>query len=182
MYEIGKTYKTPKGSILILDRTPKQKLPNGKVKHPRVVIKILKTGTILDVQTCNIKLGKFIDFREPTVYGVGYLGSTIRIPTRESNSSIRKLYDLWANMLKRCYGGYKDSYKNCSVDVRWHNFTNFLNSIIEVENYELWEQNSSMHLDKDLKGTGKVYSKNTCMFVPAAVNIAESLNRRWHKK
>lgn len=182
MYEIGKTYKTPKGEILVLDRTKKQYLSDGTVRHPRATIKFLKTGTVINVQTCNIKTGKFEDYREPTVYGVGYLGSPIRIPERNSNSSIRRVYDLWANMLKRCYGGYPSSYVGCTVDKRWHNFTTFLNTIIDVDGYEFWEKNPYMHLDKDIKGNGKVYSKDTCMFVTATENIQDCLNRRWHKK
>jgi hypothetical protein len=183
MYEIGKTYNTPNGQIKILARTKKQKLPNGKVRHPRAVIQFLETGCIVDVQTCNISSGKFRDFLKPTVYGIGFLGSQIRIPSRESNTIIRRIYDLWANMLKRCYGNYSDSYPDCIVDPRWHNFTTFLNTISEVDGYEEWEKDSSMHLDKDIKkGNCGIYSKDHCMFVSARENITDSLNRRWHKK
>lgn len=182
MYEINKTYETPKGLIKILSRTKKQKLPNGKVKHPRAVIQFVKTGTVIDVQTCNIKAGKFEDFMEPTVYGVGFLGSPIRIPARGSNSIIRKIYDLWANMLKRAYGNYKTSYVVCRVDPRWHNFTTFLNTIHEVEGYEEWEKDSSMHLDKDIKkGYCNIYSRDHCKFVSATENAVDSLKRRWGK-
>lgn len=184
MYEINKTYETPKGLIKILSRTKKQKLPNGKIKHARAVIQFAKTGTVIDVQTCNIKAGKFEDFMEPTVYGVGFLGSPIRIPARGSNSIIRKIYDLWANMLKRAYGNYgpHSSYKDCVVDPRWHNFATFLNTIHEVEGYEEWEKDSSMHLDKDIKnGYCKIYSRDHCKFVSAAENVAESVKRRWGK-
>lgn len=182
MYEINKTYETPKGLIKILSRTKKQKLPNGKVKHPRAVIQFVKTGTVIDVQTCNIKAGKFEDFMEPTVYGVGFLGSPIRIPARGSNSIVRKIYDLWTNMLKRAYGSYKTSYIDCKVDPRWHNFTTFLNTIHEVEGYEEWEKDSSMHLDKDIKKDNcGLYSRDHCKFVSATENVADSLKRRWGK-
>lgn len=184
MYEINKTYETPKGLIKILSRTKKQKLPNGKFKHPRAVIQFVKTGTVIDVQTCNIKAGKFEDFMEPTVYDVGFLGSPIRIPARGSNSIIRKIYDLWANMLKRAYGNYgpHSSYIDCVVDPRWCNFTTFLNTIHEVEGYEEWEKDPSMHLDKDIKkGYCKIYSRDHCKFVSAAENVAESVKRRWGK-
>jgi hypothetical protein len=182
MYEINKTYETPKGLIKILSRTKKQKLPNGKTKHPRAVIQFVETGTVIDVQTCNIKAGKFEDFMKPTVYGVGFLGSPIRIPDRGSNSIIRRIYDLWANMLKRAYGNYKTSYVGCRVDPRWHNFTTFLNTIHEVEGYEDWEKDSSMHLDKDIKKDNcKIYSRDHCKFVTATENVADSLKRRWGK-
>lgn len=184
MYEINKTYETPKGLIKILSRTKKHKLPDGKIKHARAVIQFVKTGTVIDVQTGNIKAGKFEDFMEPTVYGVGFLGSPIRIPARGSNSIIRKIYDLWANMLKRAYGNYgsRSSYTGCVVDPRWHNFTTFLNTIHEVEGYEEWEKDSSMHLDKDIKkGYCKIYSRDHCKFVSDAENVADSVKRRWGK-
>lgn len=182
MYEINKTYETPKGLIKILSRTKKQKLPNGKTKHPRAVIQFVETGTVIDIQTCNIKAGKFEDFMKPTVYGVGFMGSPIRIPDRGSNSIIRRIYDLWANMLKRAYGNYKTSYVGCRVDPRWHNFTTFLNTIHEVEGYEDWEKDSSMHLDKDIKkGNCGVYSRDHCKFVSATENAVDSLKRRWGK-
>ena len=99
------------------------------------------------------------------------------------NSIIRRAYDLWANMLKRCYGKYKTCYEDCSVDKRWHSFKNFLNSLSELEGYELWERGEDVHLDKDIKGKGtRIYSKDTCMFVAASVNIKEGLHRRWHRE
>lgn len=182
MYEIGKIYDTPKGKILILDRIKGQHKENGKKKHPRAIIKFLKTGTVISVQTCNIANGKFEDYMEPTVYGVGYLGSPIRIPSRESKSIIRALYDLWANMLKRVYGKYKGQYKKCTVDPRWLNFTTFLNTISEVKGYYLWEKDHSLHLDKDELSDGKLYSKDTCQFVSGSYNARLALNKRWHGK
>lgn len=178
-YEVGTIHKTPKGDVEIIGRVAGSKKP--VVRHPRIIIRVLKTGTIIDIQQGNLINGKFSDYREPTVYGVGYIGSKIVIPMRGSNSTIRKAYDLWANMLKRAYGNYKTSYNGVSVDPRWHDFTNFLNSIQELEGYSEWEKDTSMCLDKDIKGNGsKVYSKDSCMFVPSSVNIKEGLNRRWH--
>lgn len=178
----GSIIETPKGKIRILSRRPGKRLPNGKKVHPRAIIEFLKTGTVIDVQTTNLTSGKFHDHREPTVYGVGYIGSPITIPERGSGSIVRRVYDLWANMLKRVYGDYKGKYEGCSVDVRWHNFTTFLNTIHEVPCYTLWEENKiPYHLDKDIRIEGnKVYSRDTCTFVPAKVNIHESSMRRWH--
>ena len=179
-YEVGGIYDTPKGKIKILARTPGKRFPDGKRRHPRIIIEIVKTGTILNVQSGNIATGKFTDYMEPSVYGVGFIGSNIQIPAR-GTSIIRRIYDLWANMLKRAYGGYKTSYKEISVDTRWHNFTNFLNTIQEVPNYEAWEENSNFNLDKDIIRKGnKVYSKETCMFVPPLINQSDCAMRRWH--
>lgn len=182
MYEIGKTYDTPKGKILVLDRSKKHYKENGQIVHARAIIKFLKTGTVISVQTGNIAKGKFEDYMEPTVYGVGFLGSPIRIPSRESKSIVRAIYDLWANMLKRVYGKYKGQYKGCTVDPRWLNFTTFLNTISEVKGYDLWEKDHSMHLYKDELGDGKLYSKDTCQFVTGGYNTRLALDKRWHGK
>lgn len=182
IYKVGNTYETPQGKILILDKTPAYKSADGKHHHTRATIKFVETGWVANVQTTNIKQGKIRDFRKPTVYGVGYLDTDIKIPMR-GNGIVRRMYDLWANMLKRCYGGYKTCYQGCTVDVRWHSFKNFMNSLPQIEGYEKWEKDSSMHLDKDIKGNGtKVYSLDTCKFITGSENTIESLNRRWGKK
>lgn len=183
-YKVGSIIDTPKGKIKILDYKAGKRLPNNKRIHPRVTIEFVKSGWVTNVQTTNIATGHIEDHRKKTVYGIGYLDTDIKIPERKSKSIIRKAYDLWANMLKRCYGNYTDdSYKECTVDVRWHSFKNFLNSIQELDGYEQWQAGENIHLDKDIKVKGnKVYSKDTCMFVSANENIVDSLNRRWSKK
>lgn len=180
-YKVGSIIDTPKGKIKILEYTAGKRLPNNKKKHPRATIKFVESGWVCNVQTTNIPKGKIRDCRAKTVYGVGYLDTDINIPMR-GNSVMRRAYDLWANMLKRCYGGYDTCYKECTVDVRWHSFKNFFNSIQELEGYDKWEKGENMHLDKDMKVKGcKTYSKDTCMFVTAHDNVVDSLNRRWHK-
>lgn len=183
MYEVNKIYDTPKGKIKVLARIKKETRGGKVLRHPRVIIQMLDTGTVLNVQTCNIGTGHFFDYMKPSVYGVGFIGSTIKIPSRSSGSIIRRIYDLWANMLKRCYGGWDRTYSDAKVDHRWHNFTNFLNSIQDVEGYELWEKNPKMHLDKDIIDYSKrLYSRDTCKFVTPAENVKEMLDRRWHRK
>ena len=178
-YHVGKTYETSKGKMRVLERIPGYRDKDGLHHHPRVVVRMLDTGTVLNVQTTNIASGKFTDYRQPTVYGVGYIGSELKIPPR--GTIIRRAYDLWANMLKRAYCDYKGSYKNCTVDKRWHSFTNFLNSLPQLENYKHWENGEDYVLDKDTKIPGsKVYSLDTCRFITAHDNVVDALDRRWH--
>lgn len=187
-YKIGDVIDTPKGKVKLLYRIAgyTDKI-TGSWRQPRWIIQVLKTGTVLNVQQGNLINGKFVDFRERTVYGVGYIGSDIKIPERSSNSIIRRIYDLWANMLKRCYGNYDkhECYKQCSVDPRWHNFTCFLNTIQKVEGYALWEDKANwkqrVALDKDIKvSRNKVYSMDLCKFVYESENAKCALNKRWH--
>ena len=173
-YAAGTVHETPAGRIRILEH----------IYHPdkanRAVILFEESGWVANVQCTNIPAGKIRDCRKRTVYGVGYLGTDIRIPSRESGSIIRRLYDLWANMLKRCYGPYKGQYEGVVVDVRWHSFSAFMNTVTELPGYAEWEAHRNYVLDKDIRVPGnKVYSKDTCMFVDASENIAEASNRRW---
>lgn len=181
-YKVGKIYDTPKGKIKILEYIPGKRLPNNKRQHPRAVIEFVDSGWVANVQTTNIANGKIRDCRAKTVYGVGYLDTDINIPMRDKGTIMRRAYDLWANMLKRCYGDYKTCYTGCTVDKRWHSFKNFFNSIQELEGYEEWEKGADMHLDKDTKVKGNtVYSKDTCRFITAHDNVEDALNRRWGK-
>lgn len=77
---------------------------------------------------------------------------------------------LWCNMLKRCREGAKNpksSYFGCYHDFNdFHEFSEWCQSQIgfDVEGYQL---------DKDILVRGnKVYSKDTCVFVPKEINSA----------
>lgn len=76
-------------------------------------------------------------------------------------------------MITRCYSNKQTSkrrtYKNCEVCKEWHNFQNFAKWY--EENYYTIS-NQVMHLDKDILIKGnKIYSPNTCIFVPEKINI-----------
>lgn len=77
-------------------------------------------------------------------------------------------YARWSNMLKRCYDNdyhiKKPTYKECTVCEEWKLFSNFKKWFDEnyVEGYVL---------DKDILVKGnKVYSPDTCCFIPAGLN------------
>lgn len=183
-FKIGSIHNTEKGKIKILSYTPGKRLEGNKRIHPRATIEFIDSGWVCNVQTTNIASGHIEDCRAKTIYGVGYLDTDVKIPQRGSHTVLRRVYDLWANMLKRCYGGYRTSYKGCSVDKRWHSFKNFLNSVQELDGYTEWEKgDKKMCLDKDMKVKGnKVYSKDTCIFIDEATNVKDMLDRRWGKK
>ena len=77
-------------------------------------------------------------------------------------------YTKWVSMLRRCYSAKyhasRPTYKGCTVCDEWLTFSNFRGWMITQE----WE---GKELDKDLLGRGsKVYSPNTCVFIPREVN------------
>lgn len=107
---------------------------------------------------------------EPRICGVGYLGEG-KYKMSENGKDTR-CYDIWHNMLRRCYD-YKikkkhETYKDCVLCRDWLNFQNFA-KWYEENYYEVDEQ--VMHLDKDILYKGnKIYSPETCVFVPQNIN------------
>lgn len=100
---------------------------------------------------------------EPVMCGVGYRGSENVDCTSES-------YLKWHDMIHRCYNAKfhkrQPQYIGCMVCEEWLNYSNF----------KVWyDQNKivgmSLDLDKDILFKGnKVYSPETCCFVPHAIN------------
>ena len=107
---------------------------------------------------------------EPRTYGIGYLGEG-KYKTRE-NGKLTKCYDTWHSMLERCYyPKYQEkypTYKDCEVCESWHNFQAFA----EWYNDNYYEIHGEvMCLDKDILIKGnKIYSPETCVFVPEKIN------------
>jgi len=79
---------------------------------------------------------------------------------------------LWQNMLRRCFSdGFKQSrptYEGVTCSKEWLSMTKFIEDVSQMKGYGLkgWE------LDKDILQKGnKLYSKDTCCFVPTEVNL-----------
>lgn len=104
------------------------------------------------------------------IYGVG-INDTLKL----SNT---KPHKLWLGILERCYSEKtkekRKTYIGCSVCEEWLLFSNFKKWF--DENYiEGW------HLDKDILVKGnRVYSPQTCCFVPQEINSLLT-NRRLHR-
>lgn len=87
------------------------------------------------------------------------------------------MYRTWRNMIRRCY--YKKyleeypSYIGCSVCSEWLLFSKF-KAWMSTQDYK------GNELDKDILQQGnKIYSPDTCMFVPPNVN--KLINRKGSK-
>ena len=107
---------------------------------------------------------------EPKVYGVGCIGEG-KYKTKENNR-ITDEYNTWHDMLRRCYDPkYQEkhpSYKGCKVEDYLLNFQH-MGKWIENNYYEI--HGEQMCLDKDILYKGnKVYSRETCIFVPQRIN------------
>ena len=173
-YHIGAEFTNQQGAVFRLTR---------KCAEPRYWEIKFDSGFTTVAKETNILYGKVKDYWRPSVYGVGYLGATFKLPPRSSSDLLRRKYDLWANMLKRVYGNYADKwnadYSDVEVCPTWHNFLVFAEDVQHVPNYEAWVNNSCMCLDKDL-ARGRLYSKSTCVFITNEENLSEASLRRWH--
>lgn len=77
-------------------------------------------------------------------------------------------YSLWMNMLKRCYANNPGdpSYVGCEVSEHFLILSNFIAWVDK-----LGKPLKGWHLDKDLLGNGRLYSEDTCCFLPLSINM-----------
>lgn len=102
------------------------------------------------------------------IFSVGY-NSKRKYKTRVDRK-YTKAHATWRGMLERCYSSkYHDvqpTYIGCTVSDEWLDYQNFAEWFYNHEYSDL-----DYHLDKDLLITGnKVYSSETCCFVPRQLN------------
>jgi len=121
-------------------------------------------GTKVRTRASDFKLGSVKNPNFPSVFGVGFIGQGPH-SSSVSGGKITQCYNAWSAMMNRCYGKNKQkSYENVIVCQEWHNFQNFAKW--HSENFiEGWE------LDKDLLGNGKLYSPQTCCYLPKELNV-----------
>ena len=136
--------------------------------------------TFKHVQYDNFKKGKIKCLYEPRYYGKGYLGEG-KYKVKENGKHTDE-FKIWHGMLQRCYDPkYKEkhpTYIDCTVCEEWHNFQNF-SEWYEENYYEI--EGEVMNLDKDiLIKKNKIYSPDTCVFVPQSINslfVKRDINR-----
>lgn len=176
---MSKSSKYSQGALVHTTNGTVEILKNLGTKPTRLIVRFVDTGYITECRATNLISNKVKDHRKPSVYGVGYLDG-VRIQPRGTEQ--RRIYDLWANMLKRAYGGYDKSYVDVTVDKPWHSFKTFLNTFSDIPNYQDFIAGKDVHLDKDLRIDGnRVYSLAACQFVSASVNTAAARDKRWGK-
>ena len=133
-----------------------------------VEIQFLKTGFEMTVELGSIRNGYVKDPYVPSVYGVGVSGT--KYPSHEGDRNTKE-YMLWADMLRRCYSDkYQKkypTYEGCEVSDNFKSYEYFY----EWCQNQIGFGNEGWHLDKDLLIKGnKVYSEDSCIFIPAEVN------------
>ena len=130
-------------------------------------------GTIVEHRKhCAFKRGSIKNPMRPSVWGIGFIGIG-KFKPYDENGKPTKCYRTWEPMMRRCYNPKfhekEPTYENCTVCEEWHNFQVYAKW--DNENYYEVE-NERMVLDKDiLKKGNKIYSPDTCIFVPQRINM-----------
>ena len=103
------------------------------------------------------------------VFGVGI--NDRKYPAKVNGKNLKE-YNLWHSLIARCYDhNYQErfpSYLGCSVSENFKSYSYFY----EWAQQQIGFDQENYHLDKDLilKGN-KVYSEDTCLFIPKELNI-----------
>lgn len=126
-----------------------------------------KNGAILNLKYKKSKKCHSRNSLDKKIYGNGYIG------IGDETCTINILmYKCWESMIERCFSEkYKEkqpTYKDVTCCDKWLNYQNFAKWYYD-NFYQI--ENERMELDKDilLKGN-KIYSPDTCIFVPSRIN------------
>lgn len=149
-------------------------LGSNGTDHNQVEIKFLQTGYKTIVSAGDIRSGTIKDPYYPSVCGVGCIG--------EGMSSSDDGYNVWHDMIRRCYDKNDRNYKmyggaGVIVCNRWLCFENFYHDLPSIPGYIHWiRDNSNYQLDKDTLQQGipkynKIYSPETCCFITRKENM-----------
>lgn len=125
-------------------------------------------GTIVkNIQYGHLKDDQIKNPNTPNIHGVGFIGQGNYTSWKEH----LRIYKTWVGVLDRCYSTrlheIHPTYIGCTADPNWHNYQVFAKWYEENFKHHM----GSWHLDKDILQKGnKIYSPETCCFVPSQIN------------
>lgn len=123
----------------------------------------------------NFKTGKIKNPYDRTIQNIGFIG--VGKYTKSTNGHKNNYYEFWRRMIDRCYAeNMYYTYDDKTVCEDWHCLQNF-GKWYDENYYEIKGQD--MDLDKDILFKGnKIYSPETCVFVPHDINILINDNKK----
>ncbi|MGM0807498.1 MAG: hypothetical protein ACQET8_22595 [Bacillota bacterium] len=134
----------------------------------KIVVKFDEGHTVSTIWQ-NFCSGSVKNPMEKTKFGIGWIG--IGRHKVSENRKLTPAYESWTRMFLRSYGlkGKEPEYTGVTVDPRWHCFQDYADWY-EENFYQI--EGERMDLDKDIMIPGsKVYSPETCVFVPMRLNL-----------
>lgn len=135
-----------------------------------ITVRFLEHGNFVKTTWQQFSDGEVKNPYDRTIFSVGYLGEGDYQAYFRRKATPQ--YASWKHMIERCYDvkihKKHPTYIGCTVVDEWHNFQNFAKWYDE-HYYEV--ENQRMNLDKDILIKGnKIYSPETCIFVPSRIN------------
>lgn len=132
-----------------------------------VKIRFINTNRVKEEHLSSVRSGYVRDDSIPSTCGFGY----IDIEGASIGRNMTKEYQLWNNMINRCYNekglSRNPSYKDCHVSEEWRYLSNFRDWCHTQTGYD----QDGWQLDKDILIKGnKIYSEDNCCFVPPEIN------------
>lgn len=157
---LGKTFKTNRfGDVEVIEYT-----------NAYNILVEFSDGTVVSARTGDLIRGEVKNPNHPNYSGVGFIG--------QGRHSLRTVAgSKWKSMIKRSYSEtYKElkpTYRDCTVDPKWHNFQNFADWASTQKGLK-----EGFFLDKDLLHLGnKVYGEEYCCFLPKEINACISVKK-----
>ena len=137
------------------------------VNNRKVIVKF-DSGYVTTSEMGQLRRGDVKDKSLPNIKGVAY--NDYPYPVKINGKHIPE-YRLWRNVIERCLFSTQKAYADVTVAKGWLHFSKFKKDIESMENSKMLSE--GWHLDKDILVKGnKIYSPETCCFVPKEVNSA----------
>lgn len=166
--EAYKKYKTSKAAHV---KSKMQRYPNKIIKQ--AVLNKLKVffndynANNLGIKDIAFSISNRF-YEKNRVFEIGINDTDYKTDAMVNNKKVRcPFYGTWHHMLERCYSSKflvkHPTYKGCTVCNEWLYFSNF-KTWMEVQDWR------DKELDKDLLGSGKLYSPKTCCFIEHWLN------------
>ena len=138
------------------------------INSKHVVVQFVNTHNKVKTTVANIKTGYVRDKNARKVYGVGIndIGDTLDV-----NGKFNRAYQLWVDVIKRShcpkFKSKNETYLHVTCSENWFLYSKFIHDIEKMTGYA----NADWFLDKDILSKGvKIYSSETCCFVPREIN------------
>ena len=163
--EYGMKFTGAKGEVFEIADLPRYR------KHGQVLIHFTETDNYQMEASMRIP-DKVIDMGKPFLYGVGYISSSKDHPAQKE--AVGEPYSVWNNMIERCYSGKYKNYSDVEVCEQWKDYTKFKSWVKTTQRGNRF----GWAIDKDLmNGEQRIYSPETCVFLPAEINFMLSNKR-----
>lgn len=140
-----------------------------------VLVKFYEPFCLVRCSITNLERGGVFNPMFPSFHGKGFIG------VGKYSSRNSEPFKLWGSILHRLYSEKAllkhPEYRHVKLHEDWHNFQNFAEWYYKQPFSKAKDQKGRFyHLDKDILSKGvKIYSPDTCCFVPQDINALLTL-------